>query len=146
MPDEIADAAIAAKLASLDPAARRSLIGTSAELTAWREPFAIWAGGEETSPGVIQIGYPAYVPIVDRVRDTMAPLVVPFDWLGWDEGKALLARPITSAEGLSPVTAVKLFTAIIRAERFDEGYLLDKLEDGTVATLLNAVAVSVSGE
>lgn len=59
-----------------------------------------------------------------------------FDWMEWEEGKNILEKKKTNFNNLSIETLCKLITVIVRSERFCEGYLIDRFEDGTVLKIL----------
>jgi hypothetical protein len=98
-----------------------------------------WAGGEtgETvvvdgvEKPVIQMPYVIYDEAVFDVIAKVGALGAnqPFDWLAWDglsrypNGRGLAEAPVAEA--------IRLITAIVRADRFGEGTLLATLEDGT---------------
>ncbi len=98
-----------------------------------------WAGGETVKTivvdgverPVIQMPYVIYSAAVSDVIAKVGGLGAsqPFDWEEWD---GLNRYP--NGEGLdeAPVAeSIRLITAIVRADRFGEGTLLAKLEDGT---------------
>ena len=91
--------------------------------------------GEERP--VHQMPYPVYAESVERVRNRLGSLrlFVPFDWMSWDglsryqEDQAALAS--------APVgDAVRLLTAIQRAERFGDGNIEGALTSGLMQAAL----------
>ncbi len=107
--------------------------------------FATWAGGDivgtttvdgEERP-VRQMPYPVYVASVEHVRERLGVLglVVPFDWMSWDG--VLRYREDPEALATAPVgDAVRLLTAIQRAERFGDGNIEGALESGLMQSAL----------
>ena len=99
-----------------------------------------WAGGETVETivvdgvekPVIQMGYVIYSAVVSDVIAKVGGLGAsqPFDWDEWDglnrypNGRGLDTAPVAES--------IRMMTAIVRADRFGEGTLLAKLEDGTV--------------
>jgi len=67
------------------------------------------------------------------------PLMVDFDWMSWEEGSNLLNTPKTDYASLPLETLVKLLTAIIRADRFHEGYILSKCEKGSLLGVIEVI-------
>ena len=66
-----------------------------------------------------------------------AGLVVPFDWSTWmsERGNALLE----SGESIEAVDAVRMITAVTRAERFVEGTFGEQIRNGTLHQLLSVI-------
>lgn len=93
-----------------------------------------WAGGEmiEGDRGpVLQMPYVVYSPAALDVVAKIGGLGAnqPFDWQAWGGltrypgGRGLEAAPVAEA--------IRMVTAIVRADRFSEGTLLASLEGGT---------------
>ncbi len=88
-----------------------------------------WAGFDQP---VLQMPYVVYSPAVDRVIAAIYALgaSLPFDWHSWDGlsrypgGRGLDAAPVAEA--------VRMVTAVVRADRFSEGTILTCLGDGTL--------------
>ena len=59
-------------------------------------------------------------------------LVLNFDWGEWPEGKAMLQNKSQDFDNLDLATLCKLITTIIRADRFNDGYLISRFENGTI--------------
>ena len=66
-------------------------------------------------------------------------IVQSFDWSGWEEGKKLLKNPDSNYNKLDIVTLCKLITTIIRADRFNEGFLVSCFEKGIVLKIILAL-------
>jgi hypothetical protein len=66
-------------------------------------------------------------------------IILPFDWIKWREGESLLSQNPQNFSNLDLLTLCKLITAIVRNDRFTEGYLLSKCNDGTVTNILLAI-------
>jgi hypothetical protein len=107
--------------------------------------FATWAGGEVVRTTVVdgverpvhQMPYPIYSEPVERVRSLLGALGlhVPFDWMSWEGVRRYQADPDALAD--APVTdAVRLLTAIQRAERFSDGAIEGALERGVMQAAL----------
>ncbi|HKX75834.1 MAG TPA: DUF6508 domain-containing protein [Acidimicrobiia bacterium] len=115
------------------------------EVLAGEGTFATWTGGDPA--GVITVDgeertlyrmpYPTYSESVERVRQHLGKLglIVPFDWMKW-EGTTRYGRN-PEALASAPVTdAVRLLTAVIRAERFGEGNIEGALVSGVIQAAL----------
>jgi hypothetical protein len=87
--------------------------------------------------------FPYYInaAVVDKFLKVVRELdIVPdFDWPGWKEGKEILNDEMQDYEKLDEVTLCKLFTVIIRSDRFNEGYLAGSFNDGTVQKIIGAL-------
>ncbi len=71
------------------------------------------------------------------------PVVVVFDWKAWELGVSALKDPTHNFQNHDLVTLCKLITTILRAERFTEGFLPRKFEDGSVMRILDAIAAHI---
>lgn len=72
-------------------------------------------------------------------------LVLPFDWMHWEEGRAFLEEE-KSFDGLDIVTLCKLVSAILRNDRFCEGYLASMFENGKILKIMHAMESCVMME
>ena len=104
-----------------------------------------WAGGEQvrtiTIDGVekpvLQMPYVIYGPAVQRMIASIYALGAsePFDWPDWGGlgrypgGQSLAAAPVSEA--------IRLVMAISRSDRFSEGTILARVEDGTVGAVVD---------
>jgi Family of unknown function (DUF6508) len=81
--------------------------------------------------------YPEYARSVERVRERLGALglIVPFDWMNWDG--VLLYQENPAALTTAPVgDAVRLLTAVHRAERFGDGNIEGALQSGLMQAAL----------
>ena len=101
---------------------------------------------EKLQQGVAKFPYYIHASIVDRFLEVVRELdIVPnFDWFDWKEGKEILNRKIQDYEELDDVTLCKLFTIIIRSDRFNEGFLVSCFNDGTIQKITSALKSKVS--
>lgn len=72
-------------------------------------------------------------------------LIVSFDWGKWSEGRELLNSNNKDYSALDEVTLVKMLTTVVRSERFLEGSLKMRVEDGTLEGILNALMKKFGG-
>ena len=68
----------------------------------------------------------------------------PSEWLviyngEWPEGKAMLQNKSQDFDNLDLATLCKLITTIIRADRFNDGYLISRFENGTILKIIKAI-------
>ncbi|SEL44718.1 DUF6508 domain-containing protein [Parapedobacter koreensis] len=62
-----------------------------------------------------------------------------FDWMAWKEGEAMATNRDYDYSQLDTITLCKLLAAIIRADRFTDGFLADCFERGVIAKILRAL-------
>jgi len=72
-------------------------------------------------------------------------LMIVFDWGSWKEGENLLNNTNTNYNELSTETLCKLITAIIRADRFTEGYLVSCFKNGVILKILYGLKRNMFG-
>jgi len=88
------------------------------------------------------LSFPLYEEdkIIQKFRDIAYNLkiVIPFNWMKWKEGEELYNRNIEYLD-LDIITLCKLITAIIRNDRFCEGFLIDAFENRKILKLLYAI-------
>ena len=68
-----------------------------------------------------------------------------FDWTAWSEGRALFLDDHSRIASATSDELRKLITAIARMDRFSEGYLGERMEDGTVQAIVNRAKVLLAG-
>uniref|UniRef100_UPI00321643B9 DUF6508 domain-containing protein n=1 Tax=uncultured Draconibacterium sp. TaxID=1573823 RepID=UPI00321643B9 len=68
--------------------------------------------------------------VVERFLDIIVEqnLSPTFNWTDWQEGKDYLKNPVTNYSDLEINTLRKLLTVIIRINRFNDGYLVNRFE------------------
>lgn len=94
-----------------------------------------WAGASDG--GQLQLPYVVYSEAVDRTISCIYALgaSLPFDWPTWEGlrrypgGRGLEAAPVAEA--------VRMVTAVVRADRFSEGTILAALGDGTLPAAIS---------
>ena len=66
--------------------------------------------------------------------------VVPvFDWVNWEEGRLMLDNKDQDFSASDIITLCKLFTVMIRADRFVDGYLVGQLRRKNVQKIISAI-------
>ncbi len=143
-PDDLAEVdrlTIQAALAEVTDQARQSLRSSVDALIASGRPAGEWVAVNGEWP------YVTYSPEADALWSAIndAGLVVPFDWPAWSKTIDPNAMPHED-----PVDAVRTITAVIRADRFNAGALLNAFESGllvaAVRTLLDETPETAGSE
>ncbi|HSH60999.1 MAG TPA: DUF6508 domain-containing protein [Acidimicrobiales bacterium] len=103
-----------------------------------------WGGGQQVDTTivdgverpVIQMPYAIYSTASERVVRSLYEVgaVVPFNWPDWDGVKKY--RGVLALDSAPVADAVRMATAIVRADRFSEGTIGAMLEDGTLLAAL----------
>jgi hypothetical protein len=73
------------------------------------------------------------------------PLMVEYDWVSWKEGRKILLSGDFDLKTLDLLKKCKLITMMIRADRFNEGFLVQQFENGNVLRLLRSVVTELEG-
>ncbi|MGH8951174.1 MAG: DUF6508 domain-containing protein [Acidimicrobiia bacterium] len=142
--DTSVDAEIAAALARGRDEDWKSLWNAVDDLVE-EATFANWTGADVVGTTIVdgeerpihQVPYPVYAASVERVRECVGALglIVPFDWMNWDGVIRYQQNP--TALATAPVgDAVRLLTAIQRAERFGDGNIEGALNSGLMQAAL----------
>jgi hypothetical protein len=121
-------------------AAQWAALASAAHALARETEYMTWGGGEQVDTTVIdgverpviQMPYAIYTDAVDQLLAALGGLgtVVPFNWSTWDG--IVRYRGATALDTAPVADAVRMTTAIIRAERFSEGGIGETLADGTL--------------
>src|SRR5262245_57260234 len=139
------DADIEARLRAAPASAWSALWSAGADLELEREDeHMTWGGGQQVDTTVvdgverpvIHLPYAVYSRATERVVGALYDVgaVVPFDWPGW-AGAAGYRGP-TALDAAPVADAVRMTTAIVRADRFTEGTIGATLADGTLVAAL----------
>ncbi|MFG1289098.1 DUF6508 domain-containing protein [Xanthobacter versatilis] len=103
-------------------------------------------GGEQTEPGVLQMPFIDYDPVVDAfvaVAYRQSWVLTDFDWQVWaqsDEAKALQGEE-TAIATATPEQLGRLITVCVRQERFCEGALMSAFDSGLILRIVERAAV-----
>ncbi len=143
MDPEPTDAMIEARLASSAPDAWDELWNAVDEL-AEETVHSTLAGGEQIDTTivdglerpVIQMPYVIYSSAVNRVLTCLRTLdlIMPFNWPAWSgcdryrAGYGMSQAPVADA--------VRMITAVVRADRFSDGTIAAMIDDGTLPAAL----------
>ncbi|MBK9248771.1 MAG: hypothetical protein IPM69_11805 [Ignavibacteria bacterium] len=63
-------------------------------------------------------------------------IVFSFNWMEWEQGNEILRNNAQNYDSLDSLTLCKLITTIVRADRFNDGYLIRCFEEGIVQKIL----------
>ncbi|MDP3682724.1 MAG: DUF6508 domain-containing protein [Ignavibacteria bacterium] len=66
-----------------------------------------------------------------------------FDWTSWVEGKLIIENKNQDYTILDVETLCKLLTMIIRADRFNDGFLIVNLVNGTIIKIIKALQTKI---
>lgn len=95
------------------------------------------------SPNIIHAWDPSPVVMQFVYTADSLGLVPVYDWPSWEEGRQLLQDDTSSYDHLDTVSLIKLFTMMIRADRFSDGFLVLSFENGSVLKILKALKSKV---
>lgn len=98
----------------------------------------------EDKEGNIQISPMMPEKIVHDFTDIMyeLDLVIGFNWSAWDEGRKIASE--NKYENLDTITLLKLLTALIRNDRFCDGVLVARFEDGSILKILKELKGNIN--
>jgi hypothetical protein len=117
----------------------RELTTISIEIENYTGKLAEYSGEKVQSDGTIVLGSTTLATPLNQLMDYFYShdLVVAFDWGHWVEGKAIFARKADDKfNDVSLEDTLKLFTAIMRNDRFNEGAWGRLFESGDGISLL----------
>lgn len=69
--------------------------------------------------------------------------VIDFDWSSWTEGSKTLNDPDTDYSKLDSEFLVRLLVAIVRNDRFCDGYLVSNFKNGKILKILNSLKMNL---
>jgi hypothetical protein len=103
---------------------------------------------EKLPDGTHTFPYYRETAVVDRFVHTCYELnIIPkFDWTVWTEGSDILNNTQQNYRDLDTVTLCKLITLVIRADRFNEGYLISCFEKGIFQKMVAALKDNIYPE
>ncbi len=107
--------------------------------------FGTLCGNEKVDSGVFTFPYWQRSEIVEKTVSVISSLQLTpvFDWGAWEEGKDILFNSDFDYNTLDTITLCKLLTTLIRADRFNEGYLMSCFEKGIVLKIITALENNV---
>jgi len=105
------------------------------------DKFAELEEGETLEDGTVELPYFQPAEIVGELIDVVIglDLVINWNWVEWEEGDDILCDTEQNFSKLKIITLCKLLIMIVKADEFDEGFLVNNFEDGTVLKILKAL-------
>ena len=105
------------------------------------EQFGEMVGGEMLEDGTVKLPYfePAEIVSIFSEAVISLDLVPDWNWVEWEEGDDILCNEDQDYEKLRIVILCQLLILIVRADEFDEGFMVSNFEDGTVLKILKAL-------
>ena len=96
---------------------------------------------ETLEDGTVESPYFQPAEIVGELIDVVISLdlVTNWNWVEWEEGDDILCVTEQNFGKLKIITLCKLLTMVVKADEFDEGFLVSNFEDGTVLKILKAL-------
>lgn len=107
------------------------------------EDFGEFKQFEKDSDGITQFPFLVKSKLVDEFIDLMYELnlVVIFNWSDWTIGKAIIEKG--NYEKQDTITLLKILTTFIRADRFNDGFLVSRFEDRTIEIILKELKKNI---
>lgn len=107
--------------------------------------FGEWIDGEENEEGITKIPICTTVPIVYQFSKIVydIPIIIDFDWASCELGKKIGDGKDFDFDTIDLVTKCKVITAIVRADRFIDGVLLNAFESGAILKILKSIEKEV---
>jgi ADP-ribosyl-[dinitrogen reductase] hydrolase len=105
------------------------------------EKFGEIEGGERISDGTLTFPNWKASDIVNKTTSVISQLnLTPvFDWTKWKEGKLIISDKNLDYCKLDTITLCKLLTTIIRADRFNDGFLISCFKRGIISKIIKAL-------
>ena len=72
------------------------------------------------------------------------PIMISFDWQSWVEGEKIANDETFDFDEIDILTKCKLITALVRNNRFCEGYLVGVFESGMVLKILKSIEKQIT--
>lgn len=66
-------------------------------------------------------------------------IIIPFDWSGWKQGQVMFRDNDFDFDSVDVFTKCKLITAIVRADRFSDGVLIEAFRSGLILKVLKSI-------
>jgi len=119
----------------------REIEHLNARIQSHAGPWGGWGGGQEISPDVWQMPFAEPDPLVGEFEQSWYRwrlVLTDFNWSSWSEGRQWYSAPDPAKyDRLDQLTALKLLTAVIRNNRFNEGALMGAFESGDFPKIID---------
>jgi hypothetical protein len=95
-----------------------------------------------TDDNILLYRTPKEAPVIYTFLEVVyqIPIIIDFDWGSWDEGREFAGNPDTDFDSIDIPTKCKLITAFVRNDRFCDGALASRFEDGTILRILKSIS------
>ncbi len=107
--------------------------------------FGSLAGGQKITENFYFESYTSPTEMVSEfarfINDKI--FLINFDWSSWSEGSNTLNDPATNYSKLDNEFLIRLLIAIVRNDRFCDGYLVFNFENGKILTILKALEMNL---
>ncbi len=100
---------------------------------------------KKNEDGVISMPYFKTSETIDKFLKIVhnLPLLVVFDWSGWEEGTNMINDIDFDYDKIDIPTKCKIITAIVRKDRFCDGTIASAFEDGLILKILKSIQKQV---
>jgi hypothetical protein len=100
---------------------------------------------KKNEDGIISMPYFKTSETIDKFLKIVhnLPLMVVFDWSGWEEGTNMINDIDFDYDKIDIPTKCKIITAIVRKDRFCEGTIASAFEDGLILKILKSIQKQV---
>ena len=119
----------------------REIEHLNARIQSHAGPWGGWGGSQEISPGVRQMPFAEPDPLVWEFEQSWYRwhlVLTDLNWPAWSEGRQWYSAPDPAKyDRLDRLTALKLLTAVIRNNRFNEGALMGAFESGDFPKIID---------
>jgi hypothetical protein len=107
--------------------------------------FGQLKGGESLNDGWIAMPFWSSFEIVDKTFKAIMDLnLCPvFDWSNWQEGEAIVNNQAFDYGQIDTIQLCKLLTLIIRADRFNDGYLISCFKKGIMTKIIRSLKENI---
>lgn len=125
---------------ALSPADWEDIKALNAKIQSHTEPWGTVVPAKQTGEKHYEVGYSLPSPLISEFVQIWHDkgLIVPFAWPDWQEGRDWFKdKDESKYDKLDDETALKLITAIIRNDRFNEGELYRGFDDGFMQKIID---------
>ncbi len=132
--------ALPAHLKTISPSDWQMLFDLLPEMESTKE-FGRMSTMKKDEKGVFVFPSIEWAPITSAFFNIVHELnIVPeFDWAGWKEGRLMLDQKDQNFSTSDMITLCKLFTVMIRADRFVDGYLVGQFKRKNVQKIIRSI-------
>jgi len=117
----------------------KSLRDINDRIQGFKGKWGIYHESKQTESGALTFPWVEQEPLIQEFVQLMYEkhLVVKFDWPNWQEGRDwYVLQDDSKYAKLDVETSLKLLTAIMRNDRFNEGALVNAFDSGTFPKII----------